>query len=235
MVQDPIVARDSLAADEETHPHVHQGWESVEHRARKSRLRLRARSVAGGTSVPTHGTFSWHNWFGLYSTRVPSSAARDFLARERNQLSWVKFFITMALLSCIMFLRIQLKGIVEEHDAQHANTALRIPAVDTVFQAQVNDAFYTPLPEQRSAKDRATAPTDTQGRVLGSIYLVVAFIAFAASTYDYFTCTAELEDDKVYLDEAEGHTSPVVTLAGVFIALVIFATTILLLVQRNDT
>ena len=68
----------------------------------------------------------------------------------------------------------------------------------------------------------------------GVIYLIAAFLSYIVSTQDYFACVRQLEAEHTYLDECEGHSHPIVTILSCVIGLMITATVLLMIVQRED-
>ena len=182
----------------------------------------------------------------LWYSEVPSSAARDFLARERNLMSWVRLFLLMAVLSSAMFTELQLQdldkvgyetllGIAPPSAAEPEPEAVALPAAhhmrQAVFQLPGVKRSEAPAPVQLSAT-RKVEPVG-EYRTLGIIYLVTAFIAWVVSVVDYFTCIRQLETEHTYLDECEGHTHPAVTLMSCLVCAVLIGTAILMLVQRE--
>ena len=149
----------------------------------------------------------WSSWFGLRSNYMPSELTRDFCMRERTYMSWVKFFTMLTIISAVMFLDLQIANPAEEVEALLTHTFIGI--------------------KQRKIS------SFTQDLILGSIYFVTAFIAWIVTTYDYFKRIQELESEQIFLDECEGYVHPAMKLVSMLICIIILATVILLLVQRE--
>lgn len=167
--------------------------------------------------------------FKLVGSTVPSAAARDFCARERNYLSWIKQVTLLFVLACAMFLEIQVQSMHEmESNTAEVKSMLHIPQTDqTTVSTQQR---FSARSEDKAKKE--TGPS-SEYLTLGIIYIVAAFLGFFASFYDYYNCISELENEHIYMDECEGHTHPVVTLISALIVAVVLGTAILMIVQRE--
>lgn len=162
--------------------------------------------------------------------------------RERNFLSWAKFFMMATVLSATMFLDLQIQ------DPQYHPNSFASWLDDTSIEAPVfphrpprQKFFALPSPSLKSIS-ASSLPTNhhtskvslpAENLILGTVYFVVSILSWIVSTYDYFKCVRELEAEHTYLDECEGHSHPIVTLLSIFICLIVFFTVILLLVQRT--
>lgn len=146
-------------------------------------------------------------------------------------MSWVKFSTYIAILACSMFLHLQLKD-TQGNDAQVGSMrALLSPPMErrSILQQEPYSLLAT---GSTSLPDSPKTPS-RQDTVLGAIYLTVAVLSFVVSTHDYYTCIRQLEVEHTYLDECEGHTHPLVTILSCAIGVVIMATVLLMLVQRE--
>ncbi|WFC99329.1 hypothetical protein MYAM1_002073 [Malassezia yamatoensis] len=178
------------------------------------------------------------NWFGFKSSLVPSEATRDFCARERTYLAWVKFYIYMMVLSSTMLLDLRL------HDDNYRDNetiirALRAElgtanqAVPMLNAPAHQDVFQSVNPSVQWVADKVTNPTTQERLGLGVVYLTIACAAWVIALLDYFDCINQLETFQTYLDECEGHTSPMVTILSGVVALIIMATVLLMIIQRE--
>ncbi|WFD43421.1 hypothetical protein MPSI1_002083 [Malassezia psittaci] len=178
------------------------------------------------------------NWFGFKSALVPSEATRDFCARERTYLAWVKFYIYMTILSATMLLDLRL------HDDNSPDNETIIRALrarlDTADQAvpMLNapthqDVFQSVNSGVQWFKSDAANHTTQERLGLGVIYLTIACAAWVIALLDYFDCINQLEAFQTYLDECDGHSSPMVTILSGIVALILMATVLLLIIQRE--
>lgn len=164
--------------------------------------------------------------------------------RERNFLSWSKFFMLTTVLSAFFFLDLQIQD--SSQHAQYLVNKIELMSTDPSFPLfdPKQDVYGLPQTEglhsaqpslmtlsAHQTSSNATPPTEEI--VLGAIYFVVAFLSWTISTYDYFKCIKELETEHTYLDECEGHSHPMVTLLSILICIIVLSTVIYLLVQRT--
>lgn len=148
--------------------------------------------------------------------------------RERNYMSWVKFFTYMSILASAMFLQLQLQD--EKEQPQQIET-LRAMLSHPTRRSQ---APYTlPVDPPMHAAKLSEKELLHQDTALGAIYLALALLSFVVSTHDYYACIRQLEAEHTYLDECEGHTHPMVTILSCVIGLMVMATALLMLVQRE--
>lgn len=159
--------------------------------------------------------------FGLFSRPVPAAAARDFCARERNFLSWMRLVMMMLVLACAMFLEIKMRTLDD---------------VGSVFGGVLAPSS-APAPKQHVFARAISTMERVVPRAghwnLGTVYIVTAFLGYFASVIDYYSCITELENEHIYMDECEGHTHPAVTLISALIIAVVLGTAVLMLVQRE--
>lgn len=159
--------------------------------------------------------------FGLFSRPVPAAAARDFCARERNFLSWMRLVMMMLVLACAMFLEIKMRTLDD---------------VGSVFGGALAPSSAT-APKQHVFAHAISTMERVVPRAgylnLGTVYIVTAFLGYFASVIDYYSCITELENEHIYMDECEGHTHPAVTLISALIIAVVLSTAVLMLVQRE--
>jgi len=165
--------------------------------------------------------------------------------RERNFLSWIKFFMMTTVLSATMFLDLQIQDSQQhskdfvsaiEHTSADSLTFPFFTSEQDVYASLSTQALYSEdsppfsIPPNHHSSQ---VPLPAENIALGTIYIVVAFVSWAISTYDYFKCVRELETEHTYLDECEGHTHPIVTILSIIICIIVLSTVILMLVQRT--
>lgn len=150
-------------------------------------------------------------------------------------MSWVKFYTYMAILSSTMFLDLRLQD-DGEGKGQTAQMMRALLAQEPLSPRGLGQQapYLAPSSATVLAAGESKSKINRENLALGIIYLIVAFLSFAVSTEDYFTCVQQLETEHTYLDECEGHTHPIVTILSCVIGLVIMATVLLMLVQREQ-
>lgn len=167
------------------------------------------------------------------------------LVRERNFLSWVKFFMMTTVLSATMFLDLQIQDSQQHAEKFFSKINLLntdspilplLPRGQDVYalpSAHGLNSNGSPPSSLPSNHHSSTSSLPAENIALGTIYFIVAFVSWGISIYDYFKCVQELETEHTYLDECEGHSHPVVTILSVFICIIVLSTVILMLVQRT--
>lgn len=143
-------------------------------------------------------------------------------------MSWVKFFTYMSILASAMFLQLQLQD--EKEQPQQIETLRAMLSHPTrrsqaPYTLQVDPPMHAAKLSEKELLHQDTA--------LGAIYLALALLSFVVSTHDYYACIRQLEAEHTYLDECEGHTHPMVTILSCVIGLMVMATALLMLVQRE--
>lgn len=164
--------------------------------------------------------------FGLFSRPVPAAAARDFCARERNFLSWIRLVVMMLVLACAMFLEIKMRTLDDVVGV--FGGMLGAPSAGASVPAAPKQHVFA---RSISTMERVVPRAGYWN--LGTIYIVTAFLGYFASVIDYYSCITELENEHIYMDECEGHTHPAVTLISALIIAVVLGTAVLMLVQRE--
>lgn len=150
-------------------------------------------------------------------------------------MAWSKFYTYMTILSCTMFLDLQLQDEDEQQETLVQTMRALLPTESSVPPSPI--AHQAPYAPSTPAVRLWDAHDDKMGReemALGVIYLIAAFLSYIVSTQDYFACVRQLEAEHTYLDECEGHSHPLVTILSCVIGLMIMATVLLMIAQRED-
>ena len=150
-------------------------------------------------------------------------------------MAWSKFYTYMTILSCTMFLDLRLQDEDEQQDTLVQTMRALLPTDSSVPPPAI--AHQAPYALSTPAVRLVDPLEDKIGRedlALGVIYLIAAFLSYIVSTQDYFACVRQLEAEHTYLDECEGHSHPIVTILSCVIGLMITATVLLMIVQRED-
>lgn len=148
-------------------------------------------------------------------------------------MAWMKMCTVLAVLGTAIFLRLQLRDTPQE-DEQSLLVEMNEPAEEASggLRRLLKHVAFAAL-ALRDVQIAKAPVTRGEYLALGSLYLAVALVAWAASTYDYYTSVSELEREQLYLDETENRTRPAITAISCAIGCLVIGTAILMLVRHE--
>ncbi|GAA5976767.1 hypothetical protein JCM10908_005625 [Rhodotorula pacifica] len=126
-------------------------------------------------SIRRRGTVS--KLLGSPTILNEGSTARDYLARERNFLSWLKLTVSLAVISAALLVRFQFGGVVMPDWEQHAQEPLGI----LFFVASIGSLISSSITFYRAQSDYALHKAFVYaGRAQDTLIVGIALLTLAS-------------------------------------------------------